>query len=80
MSESSTAEPLTPVLNTGLVNVLFVKVCDPVKVVTTAVSIAIASADTEIPVPPIAFIVAAPDVYWLGRCWLLLVFFDWVLF
>ena len=41
---------------------MFVKVCDPVKVVTTAVSIAIASADTEIPVPPIAFIVAAPDV------------------
>ena len=52
VSESSIAEPLTPVLITGLVSVLFVNVCEPVKVATVE-SIEIAPELISIPVLPL---------------------------
>ena len=55
LSSSLIALPLTPVLNTGLVNVLFVSVCVPVNVATVE-SIAtvrvLLEPDVSIPVPP----------------------------
>ena len=60
MSESSTAVPLTPVFNTGEVNVLFVNVWLPVNVATVE-SIAISFALASIPVPPITLSVKSPE-------------------
>ena len=60
LSSSKNAEPLTPVLRValvivGLVNVLFVNVCEPTRVVTVpSIAIEISLSDTvvSIPVPP----------------------------
>ena len=54
-SSSKKAVPLNPVFNTGLVNVLLVKVCDPVRVVTveSIAKVAVVPVPLEsIPVPP----------------------------
>ena len=56
VSLSNIADPLTPVLKTGLVRVLFVKTCEPVRVATVAsifrVIVSVALATEAIPVPP----------------------------
>jgi len=54
-SSSKKAVPLNPVFNTGLVNVLLVKVCDPVRVATveSIAKVAVLPVEVDaIPVPP----------------------------
>ena len=61
VSSSRNAVPDRVPLRTGLVNVLFVRVCDPVNVVTVE-SIAISLALASIPVPPTTSNVTVPEV------------------